>query len=142
MTRMFFALLVFVMLSSFSCKTQQSKQSASNDVAEKTVATGNGLEGRWLLVRSKDNYDNIWKDASESRQTIEFFPDGKYVEKDKSNGPCNGTYRKEAENALAITHSCNTAELRYGIDDVSAEKLVLSIRGRHGAVLYEYERAR
>lgn len=126
-------ILFFTLTFGCAPKNQVTTKDANKQI------TSRGLEGSWALVRIKDSYDGAWKDASDSGMVISFSSEGRYSEKDKANGPCEGKFSKQ-EKQLLVTHSCNTSELSYTLEEVTAEKLTLSIRGRHGAVYHEYSR--
>ena len=132
------SLLLFGIFAFWACKTP--KQDTKNTTPSVAKSDRPMIEGRWHLVRSKDNYNNIWAPRTESETYITIGSEGSYAEKDKWNPECTGSYRIIAKEKISISKECNKATLEYGIKELTEEKLVLSMQGRHGAVLQEYER--
>lgn len=133
-------LLLLGILLLWSCKTQKKEV---ENTANLTSETNRPLiEGKWHLTRSMDNYNKEWTPQTESETYVSLKADGNYSEKDKWNPVCNGSYRVVAKEKLVVNKECNKVELSYTIKEVTEDKLVLAIQGRHGNVLKEYERVK
>lgn len=124
----------------WSCKTQKKEVEKTANIT--TTSDRPLIEGKWHLVRSMDNYNKTWAAQTESEMYVSLKAGGIYSEKDKWNPLCSGTYRVIAKEKLIVNKECNKVALSYIIKEVTEDKLVLAIQGRHGDVLKEYERVK
>ncbi len=134
-------LLSLCWFSFFACKTQKEKEETKSVAApqKKVDPKIAELAGMWELRQLKDNYDGIWKDAREHKKMIALTDKGGYQEDNDGNRDCRGSFTREGD-TISISNSCNRSILKYRVHEVTNDKLVLAIQGRHGDVLYEYKK--
>lgn len=137
-----------VLLACSSSKNNNSTTTAEDGTevaarkAVKSDINKKRLCHKWKLVRMKDNYDGEWRQMDESQKTISFSKSGDYTETTKENPPCTGTYTTLGKMDMEVNHSCNRVALPCRVAELEKKKLVISMMGRHGEVLYEYTRTK
>ncbi len=97
------------------------------------------LSKKWKHIKTKDSYNGEWSDVDSDNKVIAFGKDGSYSENKPGNNECTGGYELEGDHVV-LTHSCNKVSLKCKVVELEKKKLVLSQMGRHGEVLYVYER--
>lgn len=136
----FAALAMSIIL--LACSSSKNNNAAKENLERKGVESSidvKALSKSWKHIKTKDSYDDIWKDIDSDNKTITFTDNGEYKENKPGNEPCEGGYTLEGEQNIVLTHSCNKVALTYKIVELEKEKLVLGKQGRHGEVLYVYE---
>ena len=126
-----------------ACSSSKNNNLDSTTLERKGVSSIDvkTLSQKWKHVKTKDSYDNIWKEIDADNKVIAFTESGEYTENKPGNDICTGTYTLAGENVL-MNHSCNKVEMTSKVVSLEKEKLVLGKQGRHGEVLYVYERVR
>ncbi len=140
---------LIILFVATSCSSKKNAVSEEDTITRKGVPAEEQaiveiktkyLNKKWRHVKTKDNYDGEWKDVpSEEAKVIEFTGKNEYYEYQKGEKSCEGTYRIEKDNILT-NHSCNKVELSHKVRALDKNSLTLGMRGRHGEVLYVYEK--
>lgn len=127
--------LIFIACSSSKNNNSDDSSARKGEISSINVEQ---LSNKWKHVKTKDSYDNIWKEVESDHKIISFTEDGKYTELKPGNDLCEGTYTAKEE-SVVVNHSCNQVALTYKVESLNKTDLVLSIQGRHGPVFYVYE---
>lgn len=130
--------IVFIACSSSKNNNIDDSSARKGEISSINVKD---LSRKWKHIKTKDSYDNIWKEVESDNKIISFTADGKYTELKPGNDLCEGTYTSQAESVI-VNHSCNKVALTYKVENLSSTDLVLSIQGRHGSVFYVYEQTK
>ena len=137
----FAALAMSIIL--LACSSSKNNNSDNATLERKGVSSIDikKLSQKWKHVKTKDSYDNIWKEIDADNKVITFAESGEYTENKPGNDLCEGTYALEGENVV-MNHSCNKVALTSKVLSLEKEKLVLGMQGRHVEVVYVYERVK
>jgi hypothetical protein len=130
-----------VLLACSSSKNNNSDNAALERKGMESSIDVKALSQQWKHVKTKDSYDGIWKEIDSDNKVITFSESGEYKENKPGNDLCEGVYVLEGERVV-LTHSCNKVAQTCKVVSLEAEKLVLGMQGRHGEVLYVYEKVK